>query len=633
MGKSKKNKSKTKNKHKRTQSVANEPIRVVENEPTLNVLDEVSDILESSLFDDEYEPKKTAAVLDTQRSPDSVLGYKSDEEADSISLTQDQDYDYEIKNNIQIESEPTMQPLSVMSPQEVMVDQSNVQFLLSVNVGSHSHLLFEELRSQHNSDALALNKTLWKLIELGHSSAEAIAAASQSTDQFESLASQKLERLETQITGLHNSLFKSSNKGAVIETGLTDLIARQWPSWSVENIGSAKSYQTDIHVYDPDHDLNFAIESKSYTTNVPSAQVKKFVRDVKLMMESEQPLDGAIMFSTGSGIVGKGNFQIETIRHAGQTTVLIYVHRCGLANSIVTGAIQLMSSVVGLVKSGRLTITDDQEIDNNNNKGLKFKSSTMQALWDGLHAHITNLNMIMPGLNMVNTQLGELSAIAESAKQNTTTVMQTLNNAIDMFCQDIESLEHAIGSKVKFTPPSYASNVATVRGQLLSLTTTEHDVETISTNSSEPMSSSSSSSSSSKPELKFDRLMAKIDAFDPETNSAINSSIHLIYNEARNEIMKRLEQIHEEDIAAFTDYYSKFKLKQIGNFQFTILFKKTHIINVNPKVNEIVLTGMDGIVHATCDRQRGPLIAKDVVNEAFDEISKRIGKNRSKQKK
>lgn len=77
---------------------------------------------------------------------------------------------------------------------------------------------------------------------------------------------------------------KSVTKGLDYENELIDLIREltKWMSFRVEAVGKTKEC-CDIHVYDTEARILYAIEAKNYSNPVPGKEVEKFHRDLDLL--------------------------------------------------------------------------------------------------------------------------------------------------------------------------------------------------------------------------------------------------------------------------------------------------------------------------------------------------------------
>jgi hypothetical protein len=132
---------------------------------------------------------------------------------------------------------------------------------------------------------------------------------------------QRMAAVETGQTETNTSLGQllkkmenSSTKGKMAENVLSSVLHRLYPTATIASVGDQKGMGDImlVRVGKP----TILIENKDWNKNVPTDEVKKFIRDVE-----EQHCCG-LFLSQNCGIANKGNFEINV----SGSNVLMYVH-------------------------------------------------------------------------------------------------------------------------------------------------------------------------------------------------------------------------------------------------------------------------------------------------------------------
>jgi hypothetical protein len=147
-------------------------------------------------------------------------------------------------------------------------------------------------------------------------------------------------RIQSNIDEIRNSvdyLTKSKNtsslKGKLGEITIEKVLKNSFPDDTLINM-SKSTAESDYHfVFD---DNKIMIEIKTYSSNVPTAEIEKFKRDMK-----RNGCDNGIFISTTSGVTGHKRFEIEELDQR-----IIYIPNSGLEGGPLVWAILMLKNLI-----------------------------------------------------------------------------------------------------------------------------------------------------------------------------------------------------------------------------------------------------------------------------------------------
>ena len=147
-------------------------------------------------------------------------------------------------------------------------------------------------------------------------------------------------RIKDNITEIKDSVdyltkvkYNSSLKGKMGELSLEDIIINSFPDDTLKNM-SKSTAESDYHFYFDEHKV--MLEIKTYSSNVPTAEIEKFKRDMR-----RNGCKNGIFVSTTSGITGHKRFEIEDLDQR-----IIYIPNAGLdGGSLIWGILMLKNLI------------------------------------------------------------------------------------------------------------------------------------------------------------------------------------------------------------------------------------------------------------------------------------------------
>jgi hypothetical protein len=129
------------------------------------------------------------------------------------------------------------------------------------------------------------------------------------------------------------------------ENKLEIVLNECFPTFNIKKTTSL-SQSGDFMMYRTPDTMPIMFENKSYTTNVPDNEVKKFITDIEL-----HKCNGVFM-SQHSGITSKQNFEINI--H--QSSILVYLHNVEYNHDIIKTAV----NIIDMLKT-KLDLSDEKD--------------------------------------------------------------------------------------------------------------------------------------------------------------------------------------------------------------------------------------------------------------------------------
>lgn len=140
----------------------------------------------------------------------------------------------------------------------------------------------------------------------------------------------------------------SVSRGDIAENYLEEICENSFPQITVDR-SSGKAHEADIQLKSPNNPT-IIIESKNYTSVVPSKEIVKLKEDMK-----RTNIDYAIFFSFNSRITGKKNMEIE--EDDGKT--ILYICDMGFSPNFIVLAIKCIIEIAKIKTSQKSVITKE----------------------------------------------------------------------------------------------------------------------------------------------------------------------------------------------------------------------------------------------------------------------------------
>jgi len=153
---------------------------------------------------------------------------------------------------------------------------------------------------------------------------------------------------ENNLSNLLQKMNRTVTMGNISENVVYNILNGLYPSANIEYVGDI-NHNADI-LFERINKPKILIENKDYSTNVPTPQVEKFIKDI------DKHNCSGIMFSQHSGISNKNNFEINI--HKGN--VLVYVHYVNFDREIINVAINVLDNI----KYQYDQLSDENDTDN-----------------------------------------------------------------------------------------------------------------------------------------------------------------------------------------------------------------------------------------------------------------------------
>lgn len=147
------------------------------------------------------------------------------------------------------------------------------------------------------------------------------AAHEKELARFEAVAERRLEELKTQLQAAQEKLSRqlvSSNRGSIGEKEFDELVAEHTSWGPLQNVGK-QAHSTDRSGIIRGCEVRF--ELKNYTADIPSAEVKKFERD----MEEHHNIPYGVFISLRTPICGKKQEGFVSLKWTPRNQLLLFV--------------------------------------------------------------------------------------------------------------------------------------------------------------------------------------------------------------------------------------------------------------------------------------------------------------------
>ena len=142
-----------------------------------------------------------------------------------------------------------------------------------------------------------------------------------------------IDEIKNSVDYLTKSKNTSSLKGKLGEITIEKVIKDSFPDDTLINMSKATA-ESDYHfIFD---DQKIMIEIKTYSSNVPTAEIEKFKRDMK-----RNGCENGIFISTTSGVTGHKRFEIEELDQR-----IIYIPNSGLEGGSLVWAILMLKNLI-----------------------------------------------------------------------------------------------------------------------------------------------------------------------------------------------------------------------------------------------------------------------------------------------
>ncbi|NDD84603.1 hypothetical protein EBZ38_10090 [bacterium] len=136
-----------------------------------------------------------------------------------------------------------------------------------------------------------------------------------------------------QLTSLANKFNNSSQKGKVSENLLLTALSRAFPTGEIQDM-TPLPHSCDF-LLRRDNFPDILFENKTYTRNVDTVEINKFISDIKRNGCS------GILLSQESGIANKQHFQIDVIGN----TIVVYLHHVQYDVSMIQLAVNVIDHI------------------------------------------------------------------------------------------------------------------------------------------------------------------------------------------------------------------------------------------------------------------------------------------------
>jgi hypothetical protein len=262
-------------------------------------------------------------------------------------------------------------------------------------------------------------------------------------DHFSSTILQPINTITSQSTDIQQTLSDfliryncPSDKGKSGENELSHVLNRLFPSYEITNTtGSTASGDFIIHRKPLSSIL---IETKEYSSNVPSKEVDKFIRDTELKNIS------GIFLSQSTGIVNKPNWGVDIFG----SHCRIYVHNVRYNPDIIQSAIDLLDTI-----EQRIVNQNTQNLPNQ--PYLSLNEETANRVSEEVSAFLLKRNQLIIQLEANNKQ--SIATLRELGMPTITNLIQRTigdkNSIIEYFpcegCHKRFESRVALGSHYK----------------------------------------------------------------------------------------------------------------------------------------------------------------------------------------
>lgn len=142
-----------------------------------------------------------------------------------------------------------------------------------------------------------------------------------------------IDEIKNSVDYLTKSKNTSSLKGKLGEITIEKVLKDSFPDDTLINM-SKSTAESDYHFLFDDHKI--MIEIKTYSSNVPTAEIEKFKRDMK-----RNGCQNGIFISTTSGVTGHKRFEIEELDQR-----IIYIPNSGLEGGPLVWAILMLKNLI-----------------------------------------------------------------------------------------------------------------------------------------------------------------------------------------------------------------------------------------------------------------------------------------------
>lgn len=142
-----------------------------------------------------------------------------------------------------------------------------------------------------------------------------------------------IDEIKNSVDYLTKTKNTSSLKGKLGEITIEKVLKDSFPDDTLINM-SKSTAESDYHFVFDDHKI--MIEIKTYSSNVPTAEIEKFKRDMK-----RNGCQNGIFISTTSGVTGHKRFEIEELDQR-----IIYIPNSGLEGGPLVWAILMLKNLI-----------------------------------------------------------------------------------------------------------------------------------------------------------------------------------------------------------------------------------------------------------------------------------------------
>lgn len=205
-----------------------------------------------------------------------------------------------------------------------------------------------------------------------------------------------IDEIKNSVDYLTKTKNTSSLKGALGEVTIEKVINQSFPDDTLINM-SKHTAESDYHFIFDDHKI--MIEIKTYSSNVPSAEIEKFKRDMK-----RNGCENGIFISTTSGVTGHKRFEIEELDQR-----IIYIPNSGLDGGSLIWAILMLKNLIKhnfhsqLINKGQFKeIFESFNSEYTNICKLKHdiikSKNTIEQIFDNLYLKTADIEIKLKGL-------------------------------------------------------------------------------------------------------------------------------------------------------------------------------------------------------------------------------------------
>ena len=378
------------------ESITNDMSKVMQDTMHLQIINELKEVkgqisnLQESIMNKLFEYNKS--FIETTKM---IITVTSSESNEKISSFLQRNLDSFI-DKISILIPKTHDDIDKKIQEYISNIHKNILFDIQQLLSNKSDVSLKEFISSFETKITNLQQPLYSLI---HSNQEQLSSKILNINSDLSISKQSTDKLYVEMTD-YLSKYKSSSqfKGQCSEIELGKLLNEMFKSDKILSMSSIP--ESGDFILERDGKRYIMFETKSYTSNVDTQEVLKFLND------SKKTNLHSIMMSQTSGIVGKPDYTIEITTNG---KVLVYITDVNYSTDKIRNAVDIINNlshklekIYGGTKEDNITINKDV-LEKINQQYIDFIESK-NKLKDIIKEQNKQLNnqielMIMPDLS------------------------------------------------------------------------------------------------------------------------------------------------------------------------------------------------------------------------------------------